>query len=200
MTICGRKSAGRSFGWRTCRRKWRVRIALEGSRNTDPENIIGVASGASDGFDRTDSRKPPLFGDQAYLYFDRPEWDKTYHRFNGDVRGSLGDGQSWPFTVSAHAGEKAVIHFDGLGELPAGYRAVLVSPWNSTPVDVRANGAYAFTCVAPLTATISAPAGARTRAPVLLSATVVDPNTPSSANACAAAAAVEKKCADDCGI
>jgi adhesin/invasin len=130
---------------------WRVQLSLGSAENDDPENFVGVAPGSSEALDRADRRKPPLFMDQAYLYFDRPEWDRAYHRFNADIRPELGEGQSWEFTVSAKAGTKARIAITGLESVPPGYEVALVSAWNTTPVDVRSKPVYAFTSVAPVT-------------------------------------------------
>jgi hypothetical protein len=128
---------------------WRVQMKLASDLNEDPDNYIGVDPAAKPGLDAKDSRKPPLFLDQGFLYFDRPEWDKTFPRFSADVRPAIGEGQIWNFEVAKKAGTKGAISFRGLDSVPAGYEVVLVNAYNTAPFDLRAHPEYTFTSVGP---------------------------------------------------
>ncbi len=128
---------------------WRVQLSLRSDINEDPDNFIGVSSSARPGLDENDSHKPPLFLDQGFLYFNRPEWDKRFPRFSSDVRPGIGEGQTWQFEVSKTAGTKGSITFRGIDQIPAGLEVVLVNAYNTTPYDLRAHPTYTFTSIGP---------------------------------------------------
>jgi hypothetical protein len=104
-----------------------IGIVYKSSLNKDESSFIGIDSRASADLNLFDSRKPPIFEDQGYIYFDRPEWDSKYPNFAGDVRPQLGEGQSWVFNVHHPSKELGSISFPALGKLPAGYSALLLN-------------------------------------------------------------------------
>ena len=127
--------------------EWELRIEYGSEVNDDPANFIGVAASASEGFDELESHKPPIFLDQGFLYFKRPEWDREYDMFSTDFRPAIGEGQSWEFEVSRQYGTTGTLRFDGLGGIPPEYEVYLINGYNSAPVNLRQNPEYSFTSV-----------------------------------------------------
>ncbi len=127
--------------------EWELRIEYGSEVNDDPANFIGVAAAASEGLDELESHKPPIFLDQGFLYFKRPEWDRDYDLFSTDFRPAIGEGQTWEFEVSRQYGTTGTLRFDGLDAIPAEYEVYLVNRYNSVPVNLRQNPEYAFTSV-----------------------------------------------------
>jgi hypothetical protein len=127
--------------------EWEVRLEYSSELNDDPVNFIGVAKASAEGIDAMETHKPPVFLDQGFLYFNRPEWDAEYSLFNTDFRPSIGEGQTWDFEVTREYGTTGTLKFDGIDRIPAGYEAVLVNGYNSAPVDLRKNPEYHFSSV-----------------------------------------------------
>jgi hypothetical protein len=126
---------------------WSIRLSLNSDINKDEENYIGIADIAASGRDPLDQHKTPLFLDQGFLYFQRPDWDGLYSRFSSDFRPSLGEGQIWPFDVSNPRGSACAINFTGLEAVPENFEIVLVNGYNTIPVDIRRNPQYQFRSV-----------------------------------------------------
>jgi uncharacterized repeat protein (TIGR02543 family) len=126
---------------------WSVKLNYESDINKDTENYLGIAPIAKQGMDILDGRKPPLFLDQGFLYFPRPAWDETFQRFSSDFRPDIGNGQTWDFEVSNPRKSTGEIRFDGIENIPANYRVVLINLWNSTPFDLRKQTTYSFLSV-----------------------------------------------------
>ncbi len=123
---------------------WKVQIIYETEMNRDPENFVGIASSAKIGEDSLDSRKPPLFMDQSFLYFDRKDWDNTFSKFSSDLRPSLGDGQVWNFDVSNPNKSQGTIHFNGITQIPDDYEVILINTTNTVPINLREQSSYVF--------------------------------------------------------
>jgi hypothetical protein len=126
---------------------WKLQLSLETDINTDPENYIGIAPAVKSGRNILNTHKPPLFLDQGFLYFDRPDLDARYSRFSSDYRTALGDGQVWSFTVSNPRKTHQSLHIRGLDQVPPEMSVVLMNMLNSDPVDLRKNPDYAFDAV-----------------------------------------------------
>jgi len=126
---------------------WRIQLVFESDINTDPENYIGIAPSAKDDLDEWDSRKPPLFMDQGFLYFSRPTWDAEYSRFSSDYRPSLGNGQTWDFEVSNPRLSVGKIRIQGLEKIPSEYSVILINSFNTEPFDLRASNTYLYQTV-----------------------------------------------------
>ncbi len=126
---------------------WRLQLIFESDINSDRENYIGIAQSAQWDRDELDQRKPPLFLDQGFLYFPRPEWDAEYNRFSSDFRPSLGNGQVWEFEVSNPRLSQGKITFRGIEQIPAEYDVILISQYNSKPIDLRTTSEYIYQTV-----------------------------------------------------
>ncbi len=127
--------------------EWQIQLSYRSDINEDPSNFIGVAPAAKDGLDELDGYKPPLFLDQGFLYFKRPEWNPEYSLFNADFRPGIGEGQTWEFEVSREYGTTGTISFEGVGDVPPEYEVVLLNSFNSTPVNLREKPSYSFRSV-----------------------------------------------------
>ncbi len=123
---------------------WMLQLVFQSDINVDRENYIGVAPSASLNRDEMDNRKPPLFLDQGFLYFDRPQWDEEYRRFAADFRPSVGDGQVWDFEISNPRLSQAKITVRGLEKIPSEYDVTLLNLSNSVPIDVRTTSEYSY--------------------------------------------------------
>ncbi len=126
---------------------WKVQLIFESDINSDRENYIGIAPSAKIAYDELDQRKPPLFLDQGFLYFPRPEWDAEYSRFSSDFRPSLGNGQVWEFEVSNPRLSQGKITFRGIEQIPAEYDVILINQYNSKPIDLRTTSEYVYQTV-----------------------------------------------------
>jgi photosystem II stability/assembly factor-like uncharacterized protein len=123
---------------------WKIQLNFASDINEDPENFIGIAPAAKEGFDDLEGRKPPLFMDQGFLYFERPEWDKTFSMFSSDFRPSLGDGQVWDFVVRNPRKSVGRIRFTGIEGVSSEFEVKLVNLSRASPVDLRINGEYSY--------------------------------------------------------
>lgn len=126
---------------------WKLQLVFESDINADRENYIGIAPSSAVEQDEMDIRKPPLFLDQGFLYFDRPRWDSEYCRFAGDFRPALGDGQAWDFEVRNPRMSQAKITVSGVEQIPADYDITLLNVSNSAPVNVRMTNEYSYQTV-----------------------------------------------------
>jgi hypothetical protein len=126
---------------------WKMQLSFQSDINNDPENYIGIAPLAKQGKDLFDTQKPPLFMDQGFLYFSRPEWDGVYNRFSSDFRQSLGEGQVWEFEISNPRRSKGIIHFKNIEQIPQENDIALIDLFNSSPINLRENQDYAFEMV-----------------------------------------------------
>jgi hypothetical protein len=124
--------------------QWELQLVFESDINKDSENFIGIAPRAKEGLDAMDTRKPPLFLDQGFVYFARPGWDQEYSRFSSDIRPSLGDGQVWEFEAANPRKSDAAIQVLGIDQVPEGYHLILINEQNSVPFDLRQNNTYRY--------------------------------------------------------
>jgi photosystem II stability/assembly factor-like uncharacterized protein len=130
---------------------WKIQLDFKSDINDDPENFIGIAPAAKEGIDDLESRKPPLFMDQGFLYFERPDWDKSFSLFSSDFRPSLGEGQMWDFTVRNPRRSIGSIRFSGVDGVPMEYAVKLVNLSNTVPVDLRTAADYSYRAAEEIT-------------------------------------------------
>ncbi len=123
---------------------WKIQLAFASDINQDVENFVGIAPAAKEGYDDLESRKPPLFMDQGFLYFERPDWDKTFSFFGSDFRPSLGEGQVWEFSVRNPRRSAGTIRFSGVDRVPNEYEVKLVNLSNTVPVNLRTSSEYSY--------------------------------------------------------
>ncbi len=130
---------------------WRAELVFRSDINTDRDNYIGIDPSAGAGKNALDQHEPPLDFDQGFLYFVRPEWDGAHPRFATDIRGALGDGQTWDFEVWNPRKGTGTITLLGADGIPGSCQVLLVNNQNTAPVDMRRTNAYTFQAAAPTT-------------------------------------------------
>ena len=123
---------------------WQLQLILITKTNSDSLNLIGIAKDAQLSRDQYDTRKPPLFQDLSFLYFDRPEWDPAMSKFNSDYRPALEEGQVWDFTISNPSKSEGKIYFLGIENVPLEYEIILLNSENSNLYDLRKDNQYFF--------------------------------------------------------
>jgi len=124
--------------------QWKIQLKLRSEINQDNENYIGVCESASNTLDKLDSYKPPMFEDQSYVVFERPEWNEKHSHFASDIRPTFEDGAVWDFHIINPAKGNAKLQF-AVEALPAEYQAVLVDSVNSAvPFEVLNGATYAY--------------------------------------------------------
>ena len=122
---------------------WQVRIQLSSERNQDKQNVVGVHPKASQGLDVYDDYKPPMFKDQAYLVFKRPEWNSRHSSFSSDIRPVFSKGQIWEFVVINPIGGKTSLELVP-ENVPDGYRVVLKDSLNANPFEIKDRSTYSY--------------------------------------------------------
>ena len=105
----------------------KIGIVYTSSLNKDASTFVGIDARANEGMNQFDLRKPPIFNDQGYVYFNKPEWDNKYSNFASDVRQDFGEGQTWSFLVHHPSKDAGSIFVQGINQIPQGYSAVLVN-------------------------------------------------------------------------
>ena len=123
---------------------WRAELMFRSDINTDRDNYIGIDPSAAAGRNAFDQHAPPLGFDRGFLYFKHPEWDAAHPRFATDIRGSLGDGQTWEFEVWNPRKGTGTVTLRGMEGIPDSYQVILVNEQNTPPVDMRRTNAYTF--------------------------------------------------------
>jgi photosystem II stability/assembly factor-like uncharacterized protein len=96
------------------------------SQNSDGYLKIGIDPAAQNGQDEFETRKPPVFSDQAAIWIEKPEWDAEQPRFAGDIRPSLGDGQTWEIVLQHPDNEPSRLSIENGDRIPAGYDIVFI--------------------------------------------------------------------------
>ena len=82
--------------------------------------------------------------DQGYLYFERPEWDKTFSQFSSDFRPSIDQGQAWDFVVRNPRKSLSTIRFAGIESVPPEFDVKLVNLSNAWQLDLRTSPVYSY--------------------------------------------------------
>ena len=123
---------------------WKLQIAFASDINTDSENYLGIAAHPGAAPRELNAHKPPLFMDQGFLYFSRPEWDQAYRRFSTDFRASIGEGQVWDFEVVNPRKSHGTLTISGIEQIPTGMDAILINKHDTDPVDLRQRHTYTF--------------------------------------------------------
>jgi phosphodiesterase/alkaline phosphatase D-like protein len=121
---------------------WSLHVAFESADNTDADCHLGVWPAAARGPDSLEIRKPPLIFAGGEVYFSRPAPDGKYSRFSTDYRPGLNGGEEWDIEISHPGGCNGILRFDGVDEIPAMYRVILVAPDDGRPVDLRSQREY----------------------------------------------------------
>jgi hypothetical protein len=121
---------------------WSLQVSFQSADNTDADCHLGVSAAAAPGPGSLDIRKPPLVFAGGEIFFSRPEPGGSYSRFSTDYRPDVSGSEEWDIEISHPQGCNGVLRFNGVDEIPAGYRVILVSPDDGWPIDLRSQSAY----------------------------------------------------------
>ncbi len=121
---------------------WSLHVAFETADNIDADCHLGVSPAAAPGLDSLEIRKPPLIFAGGEVYFSRPNPDGKYSRFSTDYRPGLNGREEWDIEISHPKGCNGILRFDGVDEIPAKYRVILVAPDDGWPIDLRSQRVY----------------------------------------------------------
>jgi hypothetical protein len=121
-------------------------MELIADRQVDHTLWLGVSAGARRDFDPMDQRKPRGVGAMPSLSFPRPEWDREYSTFASDIRGEVGDAESWEFVVDVPSRNNALLRLQDMSRIPSHLAVALADLQHGRAVDLRASGgSYSFT-------------------------------------------------------
>jgi hypothetical protein len=129
--------------------EWSIRILVSAGGVTDRENLLGICTGASACWDRSDrSEPPPAPGRSLSLYFPHMAWPHRPGNYTVDMRAG-GSGLSWRFDVAKNfvgdrGADAVVLDFVGLNAVPAEAEICLVDRRRSRVVDLRQESRYRF--------------------------------------------------------
>ncbi|MBP1653894.1 MAG: Ig domain protein, group 1 domain protein, partial [Bacteroidetes bacterium] len=129
---------------------WKVEVELTVGDYYERLAAFGVSPGAENGRDGLDWRRPRGIGTLPEAYFEHPEWGGESGPFATDIRGMIGDLQSWPLRIRATPRQPVQLSFVGVASIPEQHRVMLVDEDRGRSVDLRAAQAYTFTPTTPV--------------------------------------------------
>jgi hypothetical protein len=129
---------------------WKVEVELTAGDYYERLAAFGVSPGAENGRDDLDWRRPRGIGTLPEAYFEHPEWGGESGPFATDIRGMIGDLQSWPLRIRATPRQPVQLSFVGVASVPEQHSVILVDEDRGLSVDLRAAQAYAFTPTTPV--------------------------------------------------
>lgn len=68
------------------RNEWTFGIELKSNLNRDSDNLFGISKNAHNEYDKFDRPEPPRMGNEPYLFFAHPEWNRSITRYASDIR------------------------------------------------------------------------------------------------------------------
>lgn len=113
---------------RPTRNNWSLRIAAAIPGSADGWNFIGIAPGATDGFDIWDIEKPPAVQNGVRLGIVREDWGRRAGLYAQDIQ-SPGGVKRWNIVVSTPAPNTNVtLSWPEIGNLPRDYELYIIDP------------------------------------------------------------------------
>ncbi len=130
---------------------WTIGISAAANGISDSKCYLGVASVATDGFDKAyDFPKPPEPPSKyVYSYFPHPEWNYILGpNFSTDIRHDTSltnQGKIWNYTVATdQSNQTMILQFSLSFAIPSGYPVTLLDMKTGNSQDLRANNSYAY--------------------------------------------------------
>jgi hypothetical protein len=123
---------------------WRVEVGLTSGGTHERLASFGVSSGAEWGWDALDWRRPRGVGSRPEVYFEHRDWGERSGEFATDVRGSVGEAESWPMRVRGVPGQKVELSFYGVSSVPEALAVVLLDDDRARSMDLRTSSGYQF--------------------------------------------------------
>ncbi|TAK66843.1 MAG: T9SS type A sorting domain-containing protein, partial [Bacteroidetes bacterium] len=124
--------------------EWKLPIRLESDSLIDASASLGVASTASNGWDKLDVRRPRAVGDLPAVVFVRPEWDDKFSSFATDFKPEFQDVQTWEFQVYVNKGKKGTLTVGELSQLPERFEVYLLDKERGKAQNLRTRSSYEF--------------------------------------------------------
>ena len=122
---------------------WQIKFNAVSGKRQDYDNGIGVLSGAADGVDFNDQRKPFNIGDNVNLYFPVSQNIKSVP-MSYDYRSNNASGHIWDMSVDHTTKNETITLNWEFENLPAGYKAVLVDINNNEFIELNTTDDYTF--------------------------------------------------------
>lgn len=145
---------------------WILRLGVRSGDFADPGNYAGVALDGRSRWDSRDHLDPPRApGRGISLYFPHEDWARNSGSYCVDIRGSedpsrssaaprnsnasVDWGHEWRFDVSKNfleqrSGDRVVLTFDGVEEVPSELEVILVDREQARTVDLRGDPTFDF--------------------------------------------------------
>ncbi|MCG8608240.1 ASPIC/UnbV domain-containing protein, partial [bacterium] len=121
---------------------WSIQIMGQIQSARDIDNLAGVATGSSTGWDRLDLPEPLVVGDYLTVNFPRPEWGKISKKFCSDIRPPLANGEIWEFEVKTNIRDEVKLTFEGIETVPQEYEVWLVDEAVNVSKSLRKSNIY----------------------------------------------------------
>jgi len=126
---------------------WYIQLIFKMGDMIDPDNYLGVARGASKGFDCWDVEKPPLPPKGipfCYGFFPHPAWGSEAGNYAVDMRDSVASQSRWDLTlISGNSEEPCQLRWI-ITSVPRQYRLTLLDLETASRIDMREKGEYSF--------------------------------------------------------
>jgi hypothetical protein len=120
---------------------WRLGLQLRSGEVTDASTEVGLADGASDGYDDADFGKPPCPPGRFLAVSSLLARDGARTvRLAGDFRAPEAEGWRFPLLVQGNVGTAATLRLTDLPNLPPEYAVALVDLATGQAYDLRAGG------------------------------------------------------------
>ena len=125
---------------------WTIRLAVTAGTASDNENILGISSRASDGYDPSDVETPPLLKDYVDLSFPHADWGDNSGLYARDVRSVVaGTGKTWEVDVATDLPNTDVrLMWPDISPVPRDYNLILEDVDSAKRVFMRHRSAYTY--------------------------------------------------------
>jgi len=117
---------------------WLLKVIASNGKTQDAWNYLGVASGASDGYDPKDISKPPYVQNAVRLQFTRDGWGTRAGSYAQDVQAANGAKKSWTLNVTTPAPNQDVtLSWPEVSTVPKGYELFITDSANGQRRQMR---------------------------------------------------------------
>jgi hypothetical protein len=121
---------------------WRIGVVARCGKFVDRTTTFGVSKSASKGIDVLEERKPRHFAAIPDVYFDRPEWDRTFREFATDIRPDVAEMEIWEMQVRSDDRKPVELEFLGVDNVPQELAVYLVDRAGGRGADLRKSAMY----------------------------------------------------------
>ncbi len=125
--------------------EWLVTVTASTGTLRDEDNVMGVRTLASNGYDRLDEFEPPVVPGNISLRINNKTWEDTPDYYAHDIRTESEEGHYWDMDVlSPVNGERTYLSFDGLGYVPEAFDMFLINLTTKTAVNLEWEDGVSF--------------------------------------------------------